>query len=870
MKLKGIVGLVVWGFVLAFVAAGCSSGSDASDIADALSEKLTDSFNFDGEEVVDESAPKGSSAKDAPQLLEIVAPDTLTIGDMFTVELHSEFADASQIDRAVLYVDGSKRHIRVHARFDTSTGTMILAGHLAVEEKLMGKQFEIYVALGTASGLVGEYKLWNLKISDDQPRLMGEPIDGVVMMGEQWIESGRPAGSQSDDAPQIALLDAPSSLMVDTEYTILIQTSNTVQDVVAVLLSTPGNNGYKRTTEFDVNPVAKDRLEIFVNIQITQPELVGNALVLMFALEGKDASVGMWYPWRFEVIAKSAVDGDEEIEAEEFEPEAEIEESEEDLEPEPEPEPEIEPEEEMIAEPIWQDPATGLVWQNPYSMTPMREDEAENYCGSLSWGGIDQFWRVPTIDELRTLVRGCAPTEYNGSCPIGGQCSFEQCWENDCDGCNFKEGPYDGMGCYMPDELYAESDSKCGLLWSSTMLYADRWWGLDFDSGQIVQLDESGDFPELASVRCVYGEMSISDGDEEGEEEPWIDGDEEFIVEEMEPEPELEPELEEEAEQSRFVPVFDIRRVVQNGEIVKIAGDIDGYVCMHVLNDLQTESITCTRLGESSSTNTGISSGIEVNDLIVQNNSPIIAGNGSNADMFYLDSGTWSPYNTTGGGEYFYENNWISLIRPDVSSGYFYFVDGEANYYYYDYTMETANLLGSPSPDVSDVRDLLVLGGPQKYVYLVTNLNVYYTPDDSTFYIKVSGSDIDSWHISATSQSNVWTIGGHNGMFAISYSTSTLMHRYDTSYEFLAYPNASGIVAVSNGEAYFFVAHNTGADYWEYHVFHALYTGSQWEVEEIPDAPFEYGDRCIGFVRDMVNGKVYLSTQRYIYEILPQ
>ena len=56
----------------------------------------------------------------------------------------------------------------------------------------------------------------------------------------------------------------------------------------------------------------------------------------------------------------------------------------------------------------WVDPATGYEWQvNPGS--PCTWQDAVDYCQSLGNG-----WRMPTIGELRTLVRGCPDMEPGG------------------------------------------------------------------------------------------------------------------------------------------------------------------------------------------------------------------------------------------------------------------------------------------------------------------------------------------------------------------------------------------------------------------------------------------------------------------------
>ena len=61
----------------------------------------------------------------------------------------------------------------------------------------------------------------------------------------------------------------------------------------------------------------------------------------------------------------------------------------------------------------WLDPETGLLWSDITDYLSFQE--AESYCSSLM-EGTDRYWRLPTIDELKTLVVNCS--EENAPCPI--------------------------------------------------------------------------------------------------------------------------------------------------------------------------------------------------------------------------------------------------------------------------------------------------------------------------------------------------------------------------------------------------------------------------------------------------------------------
>ena len=101
---------------------------------------------------------------------------------------------------------------------------------------------------------------------------------------------------------------------------------------------------------------------------------------------------------------------------------------------------------------FWNDPATNLTWQDPQkdAYTPddpgLGQQDALRYCEELVLGGYDD-WRLPNIDELRTIVRGNPNTMTGGDCPVHDGSSKADMKNPACSPVPDYQGPGDG-GCY--------------------------------------------------------------------------------------------------------------------------------------------------------------------------------------------------------------------------------------------------------------------------------------------------------------------------------------------------------------------------------------------------------------------------------------
>lgn len=127
----------------------------------------------------------------------------------------------------------------------------------------------------------------------------------------------------------------------------------------------------------------------------------------------------------------------------------------------------------------WTDSDTGLTWQATPPSDYMNFAEAELYCDTLSLAGSDG-WRLPSVEELRTLIRGCVGTVTGGDCPVKNNCLDVSCSAAACTDCLSGEGP--NGGCYGIEGLPGE----CTWVWSRDDIEGlGVAWAVDFASANI-------------------------------------------------------------------------------------------------------------------------------------------------------------------------------------------------------------------------------------------------------------------------------------------------------------------------------------------------------------------------------------------------
>ena len=156
-----------------------------------------------------------------------------------------------------------------------------------------------------------------------------------------------------------------------------------------------------------------------------------------------------------------------------------------------------------------------LEWSDR-SPDKMDWNAAKQYCENLTDDNYND-WRLPNIDELRSLIQNCPKTEDGGECKVSEvKCclSSKKC-KNKCPGSGDCEYKPDNVGYYS-----RFGDHGIGLWSSSSSSDAtDSAWFVDFERGEV----SIGSKSMLHYVRCVRGTREVSDlkgGSEKKESKP--------------------------------------------------------------------------------------------------------------------------------------------------------------------------------------------------------------------------------------------------------------------------------------------------------------------------------------------------------------
>lgn len=147
--------------------------------------------------------------------------------------------------------------------------------------------------------------------------------------------------------------------------------------------------------------------------------------------------------------------------------------------------------------------STGIVWQRVPAETGFNFDAARKHCSDLVLAE-NTDWRLPNIQELVTLLRGCVDGTETGdesmsTCEMtpAGCASSNSCEDTlSCSYCDPGSGP--SSGCYWPD-IGLEGD--CAGYWSASEASAGKAWDVRFSNGGVF----ADEVTRVPFVRCIRG-----------------------------------------------------------------------------------------------------------------------------------------------------------------------------------------------------------------------------------------------------------------------------------------------------------------------------------------------------------------------------
>ena len=148
----------------------------------------------------------------------------------------------------------------------------------------------------------------------------------------------------------------------------------------------------------------------------------------------------------------------------------------------------------------------GKVWWSPKTADTMDWLSALNYCekelnDSNKCGYSD--WKLPTIDELKTLLKWRRDSQCKVS-DTDNCLSFTDCWtcSSCCHDCTLGGGGECNYSSYYYDGRYSELGDS-GSLWSSSVPteYTHSAWTVNFNAAQVYNKSKSNETEVY--VRCV-------------------------------------------------------------------------------------------------------------------------------------------------------------------------------------------------------------------------------------------------------------------------------------------------------------------------------------------------------------------------------
>ena len=141
----------------------------------------------------------------------------------------------------------------------------------------------------------------------------------------------------------------------------------------------------------------------------------------------------------------------------------------------------------------WEDPDSGMAWS--MESNAMIWEDAVDYCDKLTEGGHSD-WRLPSISEVRTLIKACYGTMTGDRCPVTDSCLSSDCLNYNCNLCDPKS---DGYYSKIDDDR-----TSWNLLWSASEVSDSviLAWGIELYTGSVAEKAKN----EYGVVRCARGD----------------------------------------------------------------------------------------------------------------------------------------------------------------------------------------------------------------------------------------------------------------------------------------------------------------------------------------------------------------------------
>ncbi len=145
------------------------------------------------------------------------------------------------------------------------------------------------------------------------------------------------------------------------------------------------------------------------------------------------------------------------------------------------------------------DSETGFMWSSKSSVSI---SGVKSFCSDLAEGDFDN-WRLPNIDELRSLINGCSNTKVGGNCNVSATngCLSETCWDDEiCASC--------GTTSASTISKFGDSEDFCSsspFSPTDTDYYDYYGWlfGVEFSTGGILIFNSDYVGNDKVYVRCV-------------------------------------------------------------------------------------------------------------------------------------------------------------------------------------------------------------------------------------------------------------------------------------------------------------------------------------------------------------------------------